>query len=231
MDLDEKTKEQYQSHDAANRYHKASIGKYRGSLKGTLRSFCAAKFIADRERSVIRYLITQVPHKNILDAPCGTGKLAPDLQNLGSRITCTDISESMIEIAKKVYKEIDYKKVSFIKADLERASTSIKGSYDVVVCLRLMQRVTEKKRELMLEEFSKLSKHLIVSFAIENSYHKYRRALRRLFLGGSDLYRPIQNGKKATETIILKTHEILCMRPVARGLSSEWIYLLRSRKF
>lgn len=56
--------------------------------------------------------------KKILDIACGTGILVPFYVKLKpSKITCTDISENMLEVARKKFGDI--KSIEFLKADAE----------------------------------------------------------------------------------------------------------------
>ena len=148
--MNEKTKKQYQLDSSAKKYHMTSLGKYRGRLKETLYSIYIAKYISYRERLIVNFMLKNIHPKTILDAPCGTGKLAYELTEINSQITCADISNSMISIAKEVYNIIGYKAVKFIQVDLEFASERINETFDVIVCLRLMQRLTTLKQEIIL---------------------------------------------------------------------------------
>lgn len=61
----------------------------------------------------------------ILDVACGTGILAPFLhkRNNHGKITCVDISENMIEVAKSKY---NYENMEFIAADMMEYTPSEK---------------------------------------------------------------------------------------------------------
>lgn len=222
FEYDRDTREFYREDAVAREYHDA-FTKCRG-WRGL-----RFRFVAARERRIVRYLLNRVPHQRVLDCPAGTGKMASVFIEAGADVTSGDISPAMLSIAKATYRKCEYDKVSFAVLDLENATKVLGEVFDVTVCVRLMQRVPFVVKEKMLREISMLSPHAIVSFAIRNRYHDCRTAVRSRIFGGEDVGLETRTSRREVEELIGRSHRILERRPVARGLSSEWVYLLVAR--
>lgn len=221
-ELDETTKTAYQSAGKAERYHERSLNA-RGLRELRFR------LITSWERQAIRHALSHVPHARVLDFPVGSGKLAPVLKEFNSKVTCADISAEMLRVAMRTYTEHGLSVLSYEVADLSSAPQFATGSFDVVVCLRLMQRVSVETRRAMLREMARLASHAIVSFAVTNAYQRMRRRLRRVLLGGADVGEGTHRSMRENDSLVRETHQILEKRPVARGISAEWVYSLRAK--
>ncbi|MEL9969888.1 MAG: class I SAM-dependent methyltransferase [Metallosphaera sp.] len=69
--------------------------------------------------------------KTVLDVPCGVGRVSYFLVNEGFNVTGIDISERMLEIAKK-----NVTGAKFVKGDMRRLSDTVKDEkYDIVLNL------------------------------------------------------------------------------------------------
>lgn len=79
---------------------------------------------------------------SVLDAGCGTGVLVPFLMKRVGRgnITCLDISEKMIEVAKGKY---PHKGVKYIVGDIYEHNT--RGCYDVIMLYSCYPHFEDKK--------------------------------------------------------------------------------------
>lgn len=70
------------------------------------------------------------PLPKVLDLACGTGLHARFLANKGANVTAVDISEEMLNFARKQYLP---KNIYFVLGDLEHLP--ITGGWDVILCL------------------------------------------------------------------------------------------------
>lgn len=137
-----------------------------------------ARFVAHREWRAIEGFARRLPHRKILDLPAGTGKLAGLFAALDSDVVASDISESMLKLAAAEYARIGYRRVSFAvndAIDLEAFGTS---HFDLVVCLRLLHRVPAALRKTMLAQFASVAPYAIVSYGIDNAFHRARHRAR-----------------------------------------------------
>jgi trans-aconitate methyltransferase len=71
-----------------------------------------AKFYNDLRANMIYNLIKEEDIKEILDLGCGTGKITNYLFNKGIKTKGIDTSKRLINIAKKRFKKIEFKKKS-----------------------------------------------------------------------------------------------------------------------
>lgn len=90
------------------------------------------------ESSFIHQLIQKHDSKlpadlKVLDLACGTGKHAFELEKLGYTVSGSDISEDMVQIARKVAKETD-SACQFFNHSFQE-SDKIEGKHDVVISM------------------------------------------------------------------------------------------------
>lgn len=222
FDYEQNTRHHYKSAAVARAYHDSF-----SSPKGW--SGLRFAFVARRERHVIATYLAKVPSRSVVDIPAGTGKLASVFCDAGSRVLACDVSDEMLDIAKVTYGRLGPARVAFRVVDLAAASKSIREEYDLTVCLRLLHRVPDHIRRQMLQEIAYLTPHAIVSFAIESPYQRLRRLARRAAFGGDDMGIEMRPDRENLHRMLKAYFEVLESTPIARGLSAECIYLLRSR--
>lgn len=141
-------------------------------LAYTTKSFktLTSLIVAIRERLTIKKILMYLKLKlkfnflnaNILDIPCGAGKLADVLRNFGE-VTASDISLPMISLSGLEYhknKNFRY----FVINDASQLGLK-ENSFNLIICLRLMQRLNNDSKLRILQEFKRVtSKYLIISF-------------------------------------------------------------------
>jgi len=149
-------------------------------------------------------------------------------KSVGSTVNACDISENMLTVARKAYKEIQYKKVEFQICDAEKVRETLEDHFDLAISLRLLHRVPEKVKMNILEELSSIADYSIVSFGVKSSYHNLRKTVRHMLFGGrtTDLcYEPLE----AIVEKIEKNFEIIDYKWVLPWISQEIIFFLRPR--
>ena len=84
----------------------------------------------------------EVAQPRILDIGCGGGILSEALAKAGARVTGIDMSQPMLQVAREHARtqglEIDYRCQS-----AERIAQAEAGSYDVVVCMEMLEHVPQ----------------------------------------------------------------------------------------
>jgi SAM-dependent methyltransferase len=221
FDYERDTRTFYQDEATAQRYHDMFMS--RSGWRNL-----PSRVVARRERTVVGEMLERVPHRSALDIPCGTGKLAGVFASLGTRVLASDISTSMLARAEAEFSRVGHPDVGFRVADAAELGEFTDAAFDVVVCLRLMHRVPSGLRARMLKELARVAPHAIISFGIENGYHKVRRRTRAAIFGGQKdtlCFCPI------TEALAeLQPHfEVVAKRWIAPAISQELIFLLRSK--
>lgn len=187
-----------------------------------------AHVVARHERRTIAGLASLVPHQKLLDLPTGTGKLAGVFATLGSDVVASDISDSMLKLARDEYARIGYRHVSFTINDAIDLDGFGRGQFDLVVCLRLLHRVPSALRKIMLAQFARVAPYTIVSYGIENAFHKARRSMRTVVFGGHASAR-CSCSMATARAEVESAFEILKRAWVAPLLSQELVFLLKSK--
>lgn len=209
-------KEYYKSDEVADNYHKAF------SNDGAWRH----RVIADRERKAVETLLRRVPHNSVLDIPTGTGKLAPVFAASKSSVVACDISENMLRVAESEYDEAGHETTRFRVCDAEHISDVLEETFDVAVCLRLLHRVPSETKRRILHELGAVADFVIASTAVESSFHKARRWVRRGLLGGDEREHCYET-PAATREIFTDGFEIIASKQVLPLVSQECVYLLK----
>ena len=87
----------------------------------------------DRMRhKLLNRLPQELTGARILDAGCGTGQLTAELVKRGASVVATDISQSLVQIAKNRIDECYHQKISFHVGDL--CSEDL-GKFDYIVAM------------------------------------------------------------------------------------------------
>ena len=216
LNYSEEMKTHYKSDSVAKEYHEAysEDGNWRHRL------------IANRERNAVKSLLQKVPNESVLDIPTGTGKLAPVFAETGSTIVACDISKDMLNIAKAEYDRHDVSDVHFLVCDAEEISDMLNKRFDIAVSLRLIHRVPTDVKQTILAELGTVSDYVITSTAIETSFHKARRSVRRQLIGGDERNHGYDS-PKTTREIMTDGFEIVSSKRVLPVLSQEHVFLLR----
>lgn len=209
-------KEYYKSDHMANEYHEAF------SEQGSWRH----RIIADRERKAVKTLLNRVPHGKVLDIPTGTGKLAPVFATSHSSVMACDISENMLRVAESEFTRAGHQAARFQVCDAEQIAETLNETFDVAVCLRLLHRVPSETKRTILHELGAVADHVIAPTAVESSFHKARRWVRRSLLGGDERGHCYET-PKVTQDIFTDGFQIIDSKHVLPLVSQERVYLLK----
>ena len=147
----------YQKSKVASEYHKRrTMG-----IKGSITHYLEHRLI----EKAIKHVLTDC--KTALDVPCGDGRLIPLYKSLGLDLSYADISDEMMAIAKE--------KTSgpFYKMDLE--SPNIDKTFDLVLCIRLMDHLPESVKVNVLRSLHSLTnKYVILTYSTPSLQSKRR---------------------------------------------------------
>jgi ubiquinone/menaquinone biosynthesis C-methylase UbiE len=175
----ERAKRAWQSAESAARYrqsrHLVNTSRYR------------------REDAIITEWLRRLPAgAHVLDLPCGTGRMVNNITGLGLRYTGGDISEFMIEEAKKEAAG-NPNVLRFVKADLERLPFA-DNSFDCIIIWRILHHQADPRvRERMLAEAARVSRRwVMISFHHSLSATALRKFVQRTCFG------KVQNGRPIT---------------------------------
>ena len=144
-------------------------GKYDAKSKRGLK----AKMI---ERNVVFDMLSDIDigygGKKNLDAGCGPGRYITQLLKLkgNANVVAVDASVNMLKVC---HEEYTNERLALIVADIKRIPFQ-KKSFDIVLCLDTLQYLTEKPREVVLNDLIKLVKPRgIIIIDVKNSWCPY----------------------------------------------------------
>lgn len=128
-----------------------------------------------------RYKLTlkkagNLKNKKVLDAGCGTGFYAIELAKHGAKVTGIDVSQKMLDTAKKRAKSFGIEKnCKFIKKDLFNHNPSKK--YDLIIGMGLFDYVNKPVK--LIKKIKSLTKDkLLLSFPVKYNIWTPQRKIR-----------------------------------------------------
>jgi len=131
------------------------------------------------EKIAILRALKYIPKgSQVLDFPCGTGRLTTMLLESGFNLTCADRSMEMLKVAQQNHEnlkpelKVDCPQVEFRQEDLVSGTKFKDMQFDAIVCHRLFHHLVESETRIMaMKEFKRISKKFII-FSFFNS-HSY----------------------------------------------------------
>jgi ubiquinone/menaquinone biosynthesis C-methylase UbiE len=142
-------------------------------------SSLAGRVFQNAELKTLAKLVRHLPaNASLLDVPCGTGRIAQMLLGLGFRVTATDISQEMIQVAQgRVANNGGELPASRGSAD---ALPFRNDSFDAVLSIRFLPHIAGESRRLMLKEMARVSRRWVfISNSISSGWYNGRRAVKR----------------------------------------------------
>ncbi len=111
------------------------------------------------ELGLILSELSDVAGKKVLDIACGVGRVTIPLAQRGAQITGVDISEAMLNLCHKNIESVGIKEnVELLKIKNASELPLSDGSFDVVLCLGLLEHLPAKIREQVLSEISRITR-------------------------------------------------------------------------
>jgi ubiquinone/menaquinone biosynthesis C-methylase UbiE len=221
-EYDKITRKHYQDRSVAKRYW----DEYRGQWK--LKT-CAAHLVARREIRIVNSMLSTIVDRGtptvrrIVDLPCGTGKLATVFSRFGLSVVAADISCQMMEIAEEEYSKLP-SFCGFVQADACATSFG-DGEFDAAVCLRLLHRVPDTVRQLILCELNRISRnYVILSAGVVGRVQMVRGRVREFTTGTVTVPYPVTKEQLASQ-FTKAGLRALHWAPVLPLVSSEWLVI------
>jgi 2-polyprenyl-3-methyl-5-hydroxy-6-metoxy-1,4-benzoquinol methylase len=116
----------------------------------------------DHNQQYQKYLLKNVPENCncILDVGCGTGELTKKLTPFSKEIIGIDVSENMINEAKK--RNYD-EKINYIKISVEKYLTETEKQFDVIISIAALHHMNEEETlKIMKTKLTKNGRILIL---------------------------------------------------------------------
>ncbi len=133
-------------------------------------------------RKILFFLIKNENLKNVLDIPCGTGRITGVLAELKLNIIASDISKEMIDVAQRRLSHF-----STIHYEIRNIKDTQFDSniFDCITCIRLLHHLGSEDRICILSELARVTKkYLIVNIPYSSPWYRFRRRLKRILKQG-----------------------------------------------
>ncbi len=187
-----------------------------------------------REVACLRRALDAIPRgSNVLDLPCGSGRLLPLLLEKGARVTGADYSQHMLANARCNWETVrgalagDVPAVSFVQCDALQTGFA-DGEFDAVVCHRLLHHFSDSPtRVRALRELSRISSGpVIVSFFNAHALDAVKRRLINRLRRHDPTDRIPISPRKFRNNVREAGLRIVSQHPVWRGISPLCILVL-----
>jgi SAM-dependent methyltransferase len=184
------------------------------------------RMVQARERRIIRRHFRaagpEAATRLVLDLPCGYGRFAPLLKEIGARPLNADLSLEMVRRA------VETSGRPGLAADAKNGLPFRSATFGAVFCMRLLHHIHDPAdRRAILEELGRVSSGWgVVSYYRANALHKAQRALRRLRKKSPRKIRMIEGDGFAREATAAGW-TVVREAALFRGLHAARIALLR----
>ncbi len=122
------------------------------------------------------------PIKTLLDLACGTGRMSEFLATRAYQLTCGDISDEMLAVAKRRLTSAGFGHVAYLKLDIYQTGQAA-GAFDCVSAFRLFQHLTSEQRAEALREMARVSRRFVLVNVMYTSTYYGAVSKLRLALG------------------------------------------------
>jgi 2-polyprenyl-3-methyl-5-hydroxy-6-metoxy-1,4-benzoquinol methylase len=133
------------------------------------------------EKKMVQRAFAGVPKDaHVIDVPCGTGRLAEPLLELGYSIVGVDISDAMLVVAKRRLQRFGSQFVAKT-ADVRELAKQAPSSFDYALCARVLMHFPLDEQIVFLRSVAQIArKGVIFTQSLDTPYQRSRRRLKRL---------------------------------------------------
>ena len=173
-------------------------------------------------------LIGNVRGKKVLDIGCGTGRYSIELTKKGATVTGVDISEKMLEIARKKSKKL---KINFKRANATNLPFK-DNEFDLVISALAIEHVKDYKKAISeMIRVCKPNGHIIFSMLHPNTLSDYavfgNVLIKRYKKGIGDLVTALNKEGAVVE----KVYELNVPKKFLNKVPLDLFFYLRNKKF
>jgi len=215
----EKKKRHYQSDSVASKYDDVRFIKLSHRLRNSRKLAAIQKAIS---------AAAELGHeiKNVLDIPCGTGRIFPMFISNNISFTGSDISREMMEMSRDRFGKSGLLN-GMVRCDAESLPFSDR-SFDSVVSIRFMFHVPKEVRLNILKEMARISKGWLIIDYRHRYTVKYwiKRHMNSLGIGKPPSYRfSVDDLQSELNSAGIKLVRIF---PTLRLFSDKWVVLCKA---
>lgn len=207
--------EHYKSHKVADEYDRTRFSSLAGRVFNYL------------EKRVITKCFASVPKAcTIADAPCGTGRLAEPLLVAGYRVHGLDISDEMLDVARRRLRGFtDRFTCEIVDVKTSRPREPL---YDAALCARVLMHFPLDQQVEFLAGVAKLSRTtVVINHSLDSPYQRLRRRTKHWLGHQASANHPVSNAD--IKELLQKSglREVHRYRLVS--LVSEAVYIVAER--
>jgi 2-polyprenyl-3-methyl-5-hydroxy-6-metoxy-1,4-benzoquinol methylase len=185
-------------------------------------SSLAGRVFNGLEKGTIRRAFHDVPrHKTVVDVPCGTGRLAETLLEMGFVVTGVDISSAMLDVAKRRLQGYDAR-FRALCTDVHDLGESRPATYDVALCARVLMHFPLEQQIAFLRSVAKATRETVIfTQSLSSTYHRLRRRVKRVLGHQPSAGYPITNveiGRMLKACGLREVRRIRLMPPISEAI-------------
>ena len=121
------------------------------------------KFIAPHQDASFNLLNDMIEdNSTLLDAGCGTGRLAFRLADKCQKIVGVDLSERNISVAKTNMLKSSFQNIEFYHSDINKFNVKPDTLFDYAVISYALHEMAERDREVTLNSLSRMAREVII---------------------------------------------------------------------
>ena len=165
--------------------------------------------------------------QTVLDLPCGTGRFSEVLLEEGFKVVGIDISQTMLEVAKRKLERFGSRFETRV-ADVPELARKEIQRYDAALCARVLMHFPLEEQISFLSSVAELTRRQVVfTQSLSTPYQRLRRRIKRLLGNQPPAGYPITEAELKTLLAGAGLKEVGRLRPMP--LVTEAIYVIAER--
>lgn len=207
--------EHYKNDTVANKYDEVRFSSLSGRIFNYLEKRIIKKCFQDLS-----------PNTTVLDLPCGTGRLAEAILELGLKVHGADVSPEMLEVAKNRLKNFgSHFDTEIINAFKMR---QYNPQYEAALCARVLMHFPLDEQVAFLRGVaSVVNKRIVINHSLDSPYQRFRRLIKKLLGHPKSVNFPISNTE--IKQLLSEAGFVEIKRIRMNALISEAIYIIAER--
>lgn len=158
----------YKEVAVAERYDRERFSSLPGRVFNALERFHMRRAFRSMPRNAV-----------VMDLPCGTGRFAEVLLEMGFKVVGIDISAAMLEVARRKVQRFGEQFQTRVEDVRELAGRESK-QYDVALCARVLMHFPLPEQIVFLRGVATLTRGTVVfTHSLDTPYQRFRRRLKK----------------------------------------------------
>jgi 2-polyprenyl-3-methyl-5-hydroxy-6-metoxy-1,4-benzoquinol methylase len=182
--------------DPTTHYQKAKVAEEYDRIRFS--SLAGRTFNALERRTIGKAFAGIARDRRVVDVPCGTGRLAETLLELGFDVSGVDISAPMLNVAKRRLDRFG-DRFSTRVADVAVLAQESPASFDVALCARVLMHFPLEQQIAFLGNVARVAREtVILTQSLSTPYQRLRRRVKGMLGNQPPAGYPITNAELAS---------------------------------